>query len=226
MMQKFSLPLILLSLVLSSPSMAYEAGDIILRMGPTLVTPGDDSDSVLGLAGTGVEVEDDTQLGLTVTYMLKSHLGLELLAATPFSHDVSGNGGLDGLDVGSLKLLPPTLSLVYYPMDSSSRVQPYVGLGVNYTWFFETETDSETEGLLNSLTLNDGRSIGLDVDDSVGVAFRAGVDYQLNDKWSLNAGLWYIDIDTTATLKTSTGNVDVDIEVDPFVYMVGLNYNF
>lgn len=222
-MQKLALPLVILSLALSAPSMAYEAGDIILRLGPTSVAPDDDSDTVAGIPGSGVAVEENTQLGITFTYMLSQKLGLELLAATPFEHDVVGDGSLpSSLDVGSLKQLPPTLSLVYYPMDSSSAFQPYIGAGINYTYFFDTKADSEVEAALNG-----GNAIGLDVDDSVGLAFRAGVDYQLNDKWSLNAGLWYIDIDTEATLKLAPGTeVDVDIEVDPFVYMLGLNYNF
>ncbi len=36
--------------------------------------------------------------------------------------------------LGSLNQLPPTLSLVYYPLDPKSAFQPYVGAGINYTW--------------------------------------------------------------------------------------------
>ena len=34
---------------------------------------------------------------------------------------------------GSIKHLPPTLSVIYYPLDKTSAFQPYVGAGVNHT---------------------------------------------------------------------------------------------
>ncbi|MFT7184805.1 MAG: outer membrane protein [Pseudohongiellaceae bacterium] len=33
-------------------------------------------------------VDNDTQFGLTLTYMITNRVGLELLAAIPFEHDV------------------------------------------------------------------------------------------------------------------------------------------
>ena len=203
------------------PAQAYEAGDLLVRAGPAMVDPGDDSSEVPGFSGSGVEADDNTQLGLTLSYMLTDHVGLELLAATPFSHEVTGNGSLAGLKIGSLKHLPPTLSVLYYPLASDSAVQPYLGLGLNYTWFFDTKTAQATEDALNG-----GEAIGLDVDDSVGLAFKAGLDYSINENWGLSAGVYYIDINTTATLELPSTNVDVDIEVDPMVYMLGLNYKF
>src|SRR5690606_42037804 len=74
-------------------------------------------------------------LGLNFAYMLTDKVGVELLAATPFSHDVGVTGVLDKL--GSIKHLPPTVSLVYYPLDNGSAFQPYVGAGVNFTCFFD-----------------------------------------------------------------------------------------
>ena len=109
--------------VVSTQAMAYEAGDIILRAGATMVAPNDSSGEVtldgvsLG-ADSGVTVEDDTQLGLTVTYMLDKNWGVELLAATPFSHTIKSEGttlaGLGIDEVATADQLPPTLSAVYH----------------------------------------------------------------------------------------------------------------
>ena len=66
----------------------------------------------------------------------------------------------------------------------------------------------------------------LDLDDSWGVAARAGFDYLFNDKWGVNVGVWWIDIDTEATVKTALADVKFDVEIDPWVYMVGLSYRF
>ena len=213
----------LLALAVASPAaFAHKEGDIIVRAGAITVAPNEDSGSVhVGGApqtGTKATLDSDTQLGLNFAYMVTDHVGIELLAATPFSHSVGvkGLGALDG-KLGEIKHLPPTLSAVYYPMESASAFQPYVGLGINYTWFFDTELTSEAEGK----TFN-----GLDMKDSWGLAYQVGADYMLTDNIMLNAQVRYIDIDTTGTTHAGPTKVDVDVDVDPFVYMVGLGYKF
>ena len=191
---------------------AFEAGDFIVRGGAVHVAPDDSSDKiVVGGANTGSEaaVDSNTQLGIRGTYMFTDNIGLGLLAATPFKHNITGSGGgLDGVDLGETKHLPPTLTLQYYPMASSSALQPYAGIGINYTTFFEEKSD------LGDLTL----------DDSVGVAVEAGVDYMLSENFGLNAAIWYADIETEAEIEGVTEKFDV--QIDPMVYMVGFTYKF
>jgi outer membrane protein len=202
-------------------ALAYEAGDIILRAGVASVQP-DESSSTLkldgsALAGTHAGVDNNEQLGLTGTYMVTSNVGIGLLAATPFEHDITANGM--GVDAGSTKHLPPTLTLQYFPMNSASDFQPYVGIGVNYTAFFDEEVDSELEGVL-------GRG-DLELDDSIGWALEAGFDYAFDEHWVLNAAVWYIDIDTNADFKFDSGSrVQADVDIDPWVYMAGIGYKF
>ncbi|MFH6600498.1 OmpW family outer membrane protein [Ectopseudomonas khazarica] len=218
----------LLALAIAAPvAQAHQAGDIIVRAGAITVDPHEDSGNidhaVLGkVAGSGATLNSDTQLGLNFAYMVTDNFGIELLAATPFSHDVGVKGmpgafaGLNG-KLGSLKHLPPTISAIYYPLDKSSAFQPYVGVGINYTWFFDTELSSEAEGKGFS---------GLDMKDSWGLAGQIGMDYMLSDNLMLNAQVRYIDIDTTGTTYLAGDKVKVDVDVDPFVYMVGLGYKF
>ena len=227
-MYKSLLTASLLALAIASPiAQAHQAGDIIVRAGAITVDPHEDSGNidhaVLGkVAGSGATLNSDTQLGLNFAYMVTDNFGIELLAATPFSHDVGVKGmpgafaGLNG-KLGSLKHLPPTLSAIYYPLDKSSAFQPYVGVGINYTWFFDTELSSEAEGK---------GFRGLDMKDSWGLAGQIGMDYMLTDSLMLNAQVRYIDIDTTGTTHLNGDKVKVDVDVDPFVYMVGLGYKF
>jgi outer membrane protein len=65
-----------------------------------------------------------------------------------------------------------------------------------------------------------------DLDDSWGLAAQVGIDVMLSDRLLLNAQARYIDIDTTGTTHLAGDKVKVDLEVDPFVYMVGLGYRF
>lgn len=219
----------LLALAIAAPlAHAHQAGDIIVRAGAITVDPQESSSDIwvgalgMDVAGTKATLDSDTQLGLNFAYMLTNNIGIELLAATPFSHDVGVKGmpgGFAGLNgkLGSLKHLPPTLSVVYYPLDASSAFQPYVGAGINYTWFFDTKLSSEAEGKGFS---------GLDMKDSWGLAAQVGMDYMLTDNIMLNAQVRYIDIDTTGTTNILGDKVKVDVDVDPFVYMVGLGYKF
>ena len=205
--------------------MAYEAGDVIVRAGAATVDPNDDS-SRLTLNGAGLPnskayVDSDTQLGLTLTYMLTDHLGLGLLAATPFKHDIKAKNLLvpGKIDAGSTKHLPPTLTLQYFPMKAESRFQPYAGVGINYTKFFEEDVASELEGIV-------GAGGKLKLDDSWGVAFELGMDYALSDRWVVNAAVWYIDIDTDEKFNFPGAEVKTKVDIDPLVYMVGIGYKF
>lgn len=224
---KTKLSVLAAALALSGAASAYEAGDWIVRTGAVNVDPDGDSSSlhlvgVTKLAGTGVEVDDDTQLLLNVTYMATSNVGIELLAATPFEHtvDTTGLGGLGLSDVklGTIKHLPPTLSVLWYPMNANSKFQPFIGGGVNYTYFFDEDVSGAAQSALGARNL--------ELDDSWGLAFRAGADYMLNDCWSLHAGVYYLDIETTAEVETALGKVKTDVDVDPWVYTLGIGYKF
>src|SRR5690554_6662541 len=93
-----------------------------VNVGAISAIPSDSSSSlnvIEGVAGlptdsTGVGVNNNTQLGLTFDYRLSSSWGLQLIAATPFSHDITGTGAIDGLKVGKTKHLPPTLLAQYH----------------------------------------------------------------------------------------------------------------
>ena len=191
----------------SSQVMAYEAGDIMIKAGVINVAPKDDNTKITGV-GT-VDVKDDTQLGLTGTYMLTPQVGIELLAATPFKHTVE----LDGNKIGTTKHLPPTLSVQYYPMDSTSALQPYVGAGLNMTFFFD-EADTVKGDALGPLG------------DSFGLSVSAGINYDIDDKFLANLAVWYIDIDSELEGSNTALGKDYDVEIDPIVVMAGVGYKF
>lgn len=197
--------------------MAAQSGDWLVRAGVTSVNPDADSSNVfVGGAdlGIGVDVDNNAQLGLNVAYFVNESWAIELLAATPFSHDIELN------TVGALadtKHLPPTLSALYYVDLGNDKVHPYLGLGVNYTIFFDEDfTDANRNAGFDNLSL----------DNSFGLSTQIGVDIDVSDKWLLNASVRWIDIDTDAdfTLGADSGTVSVDI--DPYVYTLSLGYKF
>lgn len=196
----------------SSQVMAYEAGDMMVKAGVINVAPKDDNlkgHSTVLNADVKVDVKDDTQLGLTFTYMATPHVGVEVLAATPFKHKIEVNGDT----AGTTKHLPPTVSAQYYPMDSSSAIQPYVGAGLNMTFFFDEA------GIVK------GDSLG-SLSDSFGLTVSAGVNYDIDEKFMANLAVWYMDINTTLDNEDRIGLDEDEVELDPIVVMAGVGYKF
>lgn len=240
-MMKVTIWGVLLSSVLAANAVAYESGDFFVRFGGVWVSPNESSDGVaipaLGVApidGTEAEVDINGQLGLTINYMFSPLFGVELLAATPFQHDITANlnGFQAGLSVpaGETHQLPPTLSAIYYPLgNSDSLIQPYLGAGLNYTIFFDTDVTADLEALTGNLANAGGPvPLDLDLDNSLGLAVQVGADYAINEKWHINASLRWIDISTDATFTSSLGDtITVDnVDIDPLVWQLNFGYKF
>jgi len=190
----------------STQAFAYGAGDFFTRVGVGKVEPKSDNGSLVN-GSLDVEVQDDSALAFTLGYRFTDKIGVELLASDQFGHNFTLG---DGAATGSTDHLPPTLTVQYYPLGgTAARVQPYAGVGVNYTLF-----SNEDISLPNA---------SLELDDSWGAAGQLGVDLLIDDNWALNAAAWYIDIDTDASLN---GDDIGTVEIDPVVVMAGISYRF
>jgi len=153
--------------------------------------------------------------------MLTDNWGVELLAASPFTHTVNLSGDLSALgSIATAKHLPPTLSAQYF-FDTESNIDPYVGVGVNYLMLLETESTANGRSVMDIIGTAGNYSI--DADDSTGLTFQAGVDINLSDGFILNAAIWRMDICTTIEVAN---NLRVDLEIDPWVYMLEFGYKF
>lgn len=127
-----------------------------MRAGSATVRPTEGAGGTLGSLG-GFSVTNNTQLGLTFTYMATDNIGVELLAATPFRHKI---GTRATGDIATVHHLPPTLMAQWYFGDASSKFRPYVGAGINYTTFFDNGfNDHGKETGLSDLSLKDSEEL-------------------------------------------------------------------
>ena len=187
------------ALFVAAPAMAQSKGDFTIGVGVHNVAPKSDNGKLVN--GTlAVDVGNSVRPTITGEYFIADNLGIELIAAFPFEHDVD----IKGLGrVGSTKHLPPTLSVQYHFGATDAKIKPFVGAGVNYTWFFS----EKTEGALDSNELRLGNSWG--------VAAHAGIDFAFSEKSAVRVDVRGIDIDSKAKLdKAPIGTVNVD----PLVY--------
>lgn len=207
-------------------TMAYAEDNPWMVRGRLLgVLPDEGAD--LSVAGTSlvgdVDIGDQYVPELDITYFLNDNIAVELiLAVTPHDVDAVGvtvPGALTNadIDLGDVWLLPPTLTAQYH-FNTDGRVKPYVGAGVNATFFF-----NEDEGPVAD---------GIEYDASVGFALQAGVDIDLDGEpggWAFNADvkkIW-INPDVTVDFSSALGaSLDAEVDIDPLVVGLGLGYRF
>lgn len=180
---------------LAAPALAQSAGDMTLGFGVGYVNPKSDNGTV---AGGATEIGDNTRPTFTFEYFIRDNIGIELLAALPFKHDIY----VGGAKAGVTKHLPPTVSVNYH-FPTGGAIKPFVGVGVNYTTFFE---DTSPLGKL-------------DIEDSWGLAAHLGMDYAISEKGAVRFDVRYIDIDSDVKLN---GAKVGKVEIDPLV--VGVSY--
>lgn len=185
----------------AQPALAQEW---FIRAGATMVDPASDNGD---LAGLPANINSNTQLGITFGYQLTPNVAFELLAATPFSHEVS----LQGLGtVVEFKQLPPTLNIQYIFMPEG-KVSPYIGAGINYTMVYDVQAVGALAG--------ENVSVG----DSWGMDGQLGLRFNLSNGWDITTDIRYIGIDAGVELN----GVDIGTaDVNPMVYslMVGKRF--
>jgi len=154
------------------------------------------------VAGAKVEVDNTVFPEVDFTYFFTKNIAAELILTYPQKLDVTLNGN----NIGSLKALPPTLTVQYHFMPDAT-FRPYVGVGVNVT-------------LISSVDLPSG----VDVDSSsVGPAVQIGADVKMADKWYLNLDLKKVYIKTDVTVS---GAKLTTLKIDPLLASVGVGYRF
>ncbi len=179
-------------------------GNWLVRARAAHLNPADKSTPV---GGTGkadrIGVSDKTFPEFDISYFFTPNLAAELVLTYPQKHDVL----LDGAVIGSFKHLPPTL-LGQYHFDPIGQFTPYLGAGVNFTRISNVH-------LLNGAGKLENHSVGL--------ALQAGVDFKINNKWSLNLDLKRINIRSDVKVA---GAVASQVKIDPTLVAIGVGYRF
>ncbi len=137
--------------------------------------------NVLGLPAlsspnSGLSIDNSVVPELDISYFFTRNIAAELILGVT-KHNITGTGTLNGLNVGSAWLLPPSLTLQYHFTDFGA-FKPYVGVGVNYTVFFSQHAANTPLAGLAVTQLN--------ITNSFGAVAQVGFDYMLDRHWGLN----------------------------------------
>ncbi|MBA6245344.1 MULTISPECIES: OmpW/AlkL family protein [Psychrobacter] len=193
---------------------AVPAGTWSVAAGAHYVDPKSDNGTVsTGLGNFEVDVDGDVRPTISGEYFIANNVGVELLAAIPFHHDITLKAGDTTIDAKT-QHLPPTLSVQYHfdGYNLPMNVKPFVGVGVNYTTFFEEKVYIPLAG-----------DYDLELDDSVGVAGHVGIDIPFAPTESFRIDARYMDIKTDASLN---GDDIGEVDISPWVYGVAFVKQF
>ena len=179
-----------------------------------------------------VDVTQTIEPEVDVSYFITDHIAAEAIAGTTkhslHLKDTVANTVTTNSDIaiGTVRLLPPTLTLKYYFFPHAA-FSPYLGAGVNYTWFFDIHGDLNGSGgggvrLSNS---------SIQLQDSWGGVIQAGVEYNFLGNWYANLDIKHIFLTTQATVSTTAANalpvtIRADTTLDPTIIGFGVGYKF
>ena len=158
--------------------------------------------------GLGLSINDKTFPEVDISYFLSPNIAAELVLTYPQKQRIYSNG----TEIGSLKHLPPTLTLQYH-FNPTGTVRPYVGAGVNYTNFSSVEFAPAVQTALQpSIKRN-----------SWGLAWQIGADVEVVKGTYLNFDLKKVKLGTTIY---AAGVEAGKFKVDPALASVGLGWRF
>ncbi|PUA19452.1 OmpW family protein [Glaciimonas sp. PCH181] len=195
---------VLLSLSICGANVSAQESPWQIRVRADYLNPANKSDAIGGVgASDRLHVNSKMIPDVDISYFFTPNWATELVLTYPQKQDVS----LDGKNIGSFKHLPPTLTLQYHFLPQA-QFSPYLGAGLNYTRISSVD-------LLNgagSLSKN-----------SWGLALQAGVDYKLDQHWSLNLDVKKLQIQSDVY---AAGQKISAVQIDPWLIGFGVGYRF
>jgi len=234
------------------PAGLYTAGTAVVRIGASWVDP-DDSSSNLRYPelfpffdGSRFELDSDTTWNFSAMFMPADHFGVEFTYTgqsdldmdlrnldTYYLDQYSDNN--NRLRIGTLESSSGTLMFNWFPVCTESWIQPYIGIGANYTDFDNFNLRENANDYL--AIVDDGMGIDypgrVRVDGGWGWAGQVGVDilFGRDSNWLVNAAVQYLDVQTNVDIhypveNTFVNAIRTDLDVDPWVYNLGIGYKF
>ncbi len=152
----------------------------------------------------GLDVKNQGTAEIDISRFITPNFAVELVLATA-THEVTAAGEGE-TSLGSVSLLPPSLVFQFHPV-TEGKARPYIGAGVNYTWFYDRTGELET----------------LDVTSEISPVGQVGVDIALRKGVVFNLDAKYIRLRPQVK---SGSTVAYDLKIDPLLLSAGVGFRF
>ncbi len=177
-----------------------------------------------------LKVQSKSTVFFSASMPINEQWDAELALGLPPTHDntlvvlnptaVPGSvAARDGQLAGRARQVFPTLFANYKFGDKNSQIRPFVGVGINYTFFDNTESTA-----VNDAT--NGGPTSIKLSSSIGPAMQLGVTAKLGGPWSLTGSWSTARVKTTMTSNTLGIERKADILFHPSIFIVAVGYSF
>ena len=177
-------------------------------------------------AGVNLTAENLQTLYVGVVHHFPDNFALELALGYPPLSKVKGSGPAtlgstpyDGQVISSARWISPTLLVEYNFLPATAPLRPYIGVGVNYTTFYDR--DSTAAGNAAS-----GGPTRISLTSSVGPAVTGGVTYRISDHWAMHASYGWSQVRTRFTGDTDGYVRSTHISFGPQALIISGGYSF
>lgn len=200
--------------VVSAPSLANakEEGDWLIRARGIYVIP--DESATISLIGGDALIGKSFDPELDFTYFVTDNIGLELILATTQHTVFAVDTAAGNLNLGSVWLLPPTLSVQYH-LQPKEQFSPYVGVSANLTLFHSVKNGPVADKV--------------SYDAAFGYGLQAGLDYEIADDTYLNFDVKKLWLSTDVTIDATSALgaiVSADVKINPWIFGIGIGKIF
>lgn len=224
--------------LVAASALAQKAGDNYIGVGVAAIRP----DASLGaLSSTGVnaaaftaatagasaDVSNEVTASLGWLHMFTDRVGAEFTIGIPPKHTIDlatpspFAGAASHPGAATVRTWTPAAVAKYFFNAPGDRWRPYLGLGVSHVSFHDIEVNraDPTVGLIG------GTSASLS--SRWTPVYNAGVVYNINDRWIINASVAYLPIKTTVNLVGAGGTTTRgDLKLRTVDYVMRVAYRF
>lgn len=176
--------------------------------------------------GANIDAKNVETLYLAYVRRLSPHFGVELTLGYPPLQKTEGKGPAtlgsvpyDGQVIATARWLAPTLLVEYTFLPENSTLRPYIGVGVNYTTFYDR--NSTAQGNAAS-----GGPTKLSLTSSVGPAATAGLAYHISGNWNFYASYSVSQVKTDLAADTVGVIRKTRISFGPQALVLSVGYSF
>lgn len=178
--------------------------------GPAFLTP----------QPAGLDVRNASTVLLSVSHRINEHWDAELVLGVPPRHDVTGTGTLAPMGVVSrVRQAAPTAFLNYSFGAASDALRAFVGVGLNYTRFYDATSTANGD-------LASGGPTRIMLSKSTGAAAQLGMTYRFDRSWSLCASIARADVESKLTATTGSIERSTTLKFNPTALSAALGYTF
>lgn len=170
----------------------------------------------IDVIGGDVSISNQFIPELDFTYFFTKNFAAELILGTTKHNVQAVETAAGNVDLGSVWLLPPTLTAQYHFYPTKDKVfKPYIGAGINYTIFYNVKS---------------GDVAGVKYDNALGYTAQLGFDLMLNERFFINLDAKRLFLKTDVTVDASNLAPDLSIpakvDINPWLLGIGLGYKF